>query len=195
MKAFLLVMSVCLICLCIIAGCKKLKNEETFKEDFPELERLMPTSGTPNDSSLINWEKVSALINAAGKGDPEEVKRLIKEGVDVNGVGWVRGRKETALVEATANGHTEIVKILIEAGADVNANMIIYTPIGRGDGPYGQYSVAREEKGPSVLQVALNKKNPRERDNMTDGELEKSRLEEKQLDEIIEILKAAGAKE
>lgn len=201
MKAFLLVMSVCLICLCVIAGCKKTQNEE----DFSELKRIYVSelegiSGIPNNLSYINRKKVSALINVAGNGDAEEVKSLIKEGVYINGVGNVLRKypilgeiQGTALVEAIANGHTEIVKILIEAGADVNTKVQFYRRDpngGHADGRGGPYYPRLILDGElSVMEWFFSLYN-------TDISNERPyQLDEKQFNEIIELLKAAGAKE
>ena len=58
------------------------------------------------------------LIEAAKNGRTDEVRNLLDAGAEVNAEGE---HGETALMWATENGHFEVGRVLLNAGADVNA--------------------------------------------------------------------------
>ncbi len=72
-----------------------------------------PENGNTNDNS-----DMSALMQAAEKGDTETVNDLLAKGADVNAKDST-GR--TTLIYAAFKGHTEIVQALLAKGAEVNA--------------------------------------------------------------------------
>lgn len=63
------------------------------------------------------FKSVSALVEAAGKGDVKAVKDLSDKGTPVNALD-VHG--QSALTEAAWNGKTDVVKLLLEKGANPN---------------------------------------------------------------------------
>lgn len=63
------------------------------------------------------FKNVSALVDAASKGDNKTVKELIDKGIPVNALDQYG---HTALTEAAWNGRIETVKLLLEKGADPN---------------------------------------------------------------------------
>lgn len=194
MKVILIIMCVCLVCVCAITGYKTYQDEKE-KAYWQELGEYYQRMAYQQKGY---WEKVSALIDAAGKGDIEDVKRLIEDGADVNGIGIVLRKEKilgeirgTALIEAIANGHTEIVKLLIDVGAFVNAKVRVFTITsggGHSDGPDGPYPDLELSSELSILKETLSF---RKNTYVT----RPYQLDEKQLNEMIELLKAAGAKE
>ena len=177
----------------------KLKQKE---KNLDEIIEILKAHGA------MEYEKVSALGDAAEKGDKEEVERLIKEGVNVNGASYISqtfynpqacdsiGRpfgitKSTALIRAIHSSSLystgkEIVELLLDAGADVNAKEQILTGV-------------RLKEEISAIQWALSykeeKHNEIKRWKANKWSVEHLEQEEKRFDEIIELLKAAGAKE
>jgi len=186
------------------------------KGDAEEIKRLIKEGADVNGAYYISLPNYSSeqrrpLITAISKRNTEIVKLLIELGADVNAkeeIGSIYDRIITpALIVAVRHGYTEIVKLLIEAGADVNIKEIKYIPNPSGahsDGPGGPFPdlIPSEELSLSVLQEAISE---RERINShlnvldvgPSGAEKISRLRQriKDLDEIIELLKAAGAKE
>ena len=186
------------------------------KGDAEKIKRLIKEGADVNGAYNISLPKYSSkqrrpLITAISKGNTEIVKLLIELGADVNAreeIGSIYDRIITpALIVAVRHGYTEIVKLLIEAGADVNIKEIKYIPDPSGahsDGPGGAFPdlIPSEELSLSVLQQAISE---RERINSHLNVLDvgpsgrekisKLRQQIKDLDEIIELLKAAGAKE
>ena len=63
------------------------------------------------------FKSVSALVEAASKGDVKAVKDLIDKGTPANALD-VHG--QSALSEASWNGKTDVVKLLLEKGANPN---------------------------------------------------------------------------
>jgi ankyrin repeat protein len=61
------------------------------------------------------FKNVSALVEAAGKGNASMVKDLIVKGTPVNGLDQFG---HSALTEACWNGKAEMVKLLLDNGAD-----------------------------------------------------------------------------
>ncbi|WP_180365298.1 ankyrin repeat domain-containing protein [Candidatus Synechococcus spongiarum] len=62
--------------------------------------------------------KMTALTDAAQKGDTTVVRAFIAAGADLNS----KDAEATPLHHAARRGHTDIAKLLIDAGADVNAH-------------------------------------------------------------------------
>lgn len=61
------------------------------------------------------FKNVSALVDAATKGNAQTLKELIDKGTPVNGLDQFG---HSALTEACSGGKTEIVKLLLEKGAN-----------------------------------------------------------------------------
>jgi ankyrin repeat protein len=83
----------------------------------PRYVKMRPLGSTPMPPLPPFPPPRKALMNAAGRGDPDEVKLLLGKGADVNARderGW------TPLMEAANRGYPEIVKLLLDKGADVN---------------------------------------------------------------------------
>ncbi|MDE6773120.1 MAG: ankyrin repeat domain-containing protein, partial [Treponemataceae bacterium] len=72
------------------------------------------------DVNTRNNEGETALMQVAREGHKELAELLIKAGADVNAklsTGW------TVLVPAAVKGHKELVELFIKAGADINAKL------------------------------------------------------------------------
>ena len=102
-----------------------------------------PLTLTPNKDILELFKNVSALVDAAGKGDNQVAKALIDRGTPVNGLDQAG---QSALTEACWSGKTEMVKLLLEKGADPN--------IKKSDGAT-PLSLATGQKHPEIV-VLLN---------------------------------------
>jgi ankyrin repeat protein len=87
------------------------------------------------------FQNVSALVEAARKGDNQTVSGLIDKGIPVNGLDH---GGMTALTEASWNGHTETVKLLLDKGADPT--------IKKSDG-YSPLKLAQAQKHAAVVAV------------------------------------------
>jgi ankyrin repeat protein len=74
-----------------------------------------PAALTPNKDIIELFKKVSALVDASGKGNNEVVKELIDKGTPVNGLDQ---NGHSALTEACWNGKTETVKLLLDKGTN-----------------------------------------------------------------------------
>ncbi len=121
----------------------------------------------------------TVLIEAASLEELAIVKKLIAKGVNVNAK---NNRDSTALMYAS-NGHTEIVKALIEAGADVNAkDNYGMTALMYAFNEHTEIVKALIETGADV-----NAKNNEGYTSLMIASL-------KGYTEIVEILKAAGAR-
>lgn len=118
----------------------------------------------------------TALMTAASIGNLEIVKYLVEQGADVNARMTGGG---SALAYAAIGGRVDVVKYLIERGADVNA---------RADGDQ------------SVLEMTLDvpKSHARLKEKWAEqggGDYPVPGVPQEQLDEVVKILRAAGAKE
>ena len=81
------------------------------------LDKQCTAPGTDGEDAVV-----SALHEAAGRGDTDKVLSLVSAGADVNAaldddVGFA---STTALHKAASGGHTETVLALVSAGADIN---------------------------------------------------------------------------
>ena len=144
-------------------------------------------------------KKIDSFLTAVSKGDLQQVRKMIDEGIDVNARWWTG---DSALWEAATRGQTEIVKLLIDAGADVNITNIV----GEGNPPTrpGQDWVASKYKS-SVLHETLRqaekvdatikylKEHPEAK--YPSEEIKNKEQQIKNLSEVVELLKAAGAKD
>jgi ankyrin repeat protein len=117
----------------------------------------------------------TVLVHATLMGNPEIVRFLIDKGADVNAQ---TSQGLTALMMAADQGNLEIVKFLIEKGADVNAKKNTY---------YGLsaflVSIARTLQDRDLSHL------------VGPGRTALERAQERGHKEIVEYLKAHGAKE
>jgi ankyrin repeat protein len=74
---------------------------------------LLQAGADPNKRT----EEISALIQAALRGNTETVRILLQAGADVSADGV------SALIVAAAKGHLSTVRVLLEHGADVGTAM------------------------------------------------------------------------
>jgi hypothetical protein len=149
------------------------------------------------------------LLAATRKSDAAKVKALLDQGADVNAKSPYGA---TPLFFACDRGNVEIVKILLERGADVNVKDTFYgaTPLG--------WALGLGKGDPEIIRM-LVEKGAKEKDQaltfaingghsaVAKAALDKGGFEQNALDkalraaqskgnkEIIELLKAAGAKE
>lgn len=146
------------------------------------------------------------LRRAATTGDVAKVKELLDKGVDANAANSYGG---TALIYACDKGYPEIVKLLLEHGANPvsNSNFYGFPPIAWA-AQKGNVEIANLliDKGAeadfSILQVGIHANSPAmvklvlERGKLTPDDLTNALAgaEEERKKEIVEVLKAAGAK-
>lgn len=108
------------------------------------------------------FKNVSALVDAARKGDAKAVKDVIDKGTPVNGLD-VSG--QSALTEAAWNAKTEVVKLLLEKGANPNIKKADgQTPLSLATGQKHQdivallnEAIARGSKAPQATPAAAGK--------------------------------------
>jgi hypothetical protein len=75
------------------------------------------TLGAGHQDIADLFKNVSALVEAAGRGDNKAVKELLEKGTPVNGLDQ---HGQSALTETCWSGRTETVKLLLGKGADPN---------------------------------------------------------------------------
>jgi len=81
-----------------------------------KIDGATPMALAGNHKEVIDlFKDVTALVEAASKGDNRTVSELISKGTPVNGLDQYG---HTALTEASWNGFTETVKFLLDHGAD-----------------------------------------------------------------------------
>jgi ankyrin repeat protein len=160
---------------------------------------LLPIAAHAQDAS-------EEFLAAARKGDLEKVRAMLDRGVDVNSKSRYGA---TALSFASEHGHLEVVRLLVERGADVNVRDTFYKfdPVtwaaikgyaeivslllDKGAGGKDQIlMIAVQGEKPALVKVVLEK-----------GGLQPSTLtqalsmaENQKQTEIVEMLKAAGAR-
>jgi uncharacterized protein len=147
--------------------------------DVQEVQRFIKEGADPNDKSFFAEE--TALMIAAKQGNLYMVRLLIDKGARVN----ARGKDGwTGLIWAAHDGHLEVIKLLIEKGAKVNAKSKKGETSLINAATMGHLEVVRLliDKGADVH--AKTK----------DGDTA-LKLAEKGYTEIVDLLKAHGAKE
>ena len=146
------------------------------------------------------------LRRAAGAGDVAKVKELLDKGADVNAANSYGG---TALAFACDRGHLEVIRLLLDRGANPDTQDTFYKlkPIGwaaqrgyteivkllldRGAAPDPQILVMGiYGEQPAIVQLMIERTKPGE-DALSDA---LAIAEQVGNAEIVEILKAAGAK-
>lgn len=146
------------------------------------------------------------LRRAAGAGDVAKVKELLDKGTDVNAANAYGG---TALASACDRGHLEVVKLLLDRGANPDAEDTFYKSkpvmwaaqrghveivkllLDRGATPDPQLlMMGIYGEQPAVVKLALERIKPGE-GALTDA---LAMAEQAGNAEVVEILKAAGAK-
>ena len=144
----------------------------------------------------INDTPIEALSRAAINGDIEKVKKLIATGNITD------DSYNEALDFAAEQGYPEIVKLLIESGADVNLKIISKenNNYEHGDGtgePYFIYQIyERSILNKLLKEQAELKKTIKFYDTLYSYDTkEELQQREKNIAEIIKILKKAGAKD
>lgn len=157
---------------------------------------------------IVNAQDLNEEILAATrKGDVEKVKALLEKGADVNAKSRYGA---TPLFFACDRSNAEMVKLLLEKGADVNIKDTFYgaTPLGWALGK-GNPDIIRMliEKGGAEKPQALNFGINGGHTAVVKAVLDKGGVEQSVLDkslraaqvkgnkEIVDMLKAAGAKE
>ena len=124
------------------------------------------------------------LIDAAFKGDKDAVNRLLDAGVNPNSHD---SDGATALMYASLKGHTHVVQLLLTRGASINAK-----------GTYGDTALMNAAWGGHVDVVKLLLKkgaNPNAIAESSTGPVTAmSQAKIRGHDEIVQILKKAGAK-
>lgn len=146
------------------------------------------------------------LRHASSTGDIAKVKELLDKGVDANAANPYGG---TALVYACDKEYPEIVKLLLEHGADPKSknNFYGFPPIAWA-AQKGNVEIANLliDKGAeadfSILQMGIHANSPEmvklilERGKLTPDDLTNALAgaEEEEKEEIVKVLKAAGAK-
>ncbi len=144
-----------------------------------------------HDDSHFVWDGLTALMVASLYGHTEVVTLLINEKADIS---IKSDSGTTALMHASFSGRTEIIKLLINAKANVNAQNNIGTTALMTASLTGHTEVvkllinakanvnAQNNNGMTALMLVLNE----------DTSL---LLSQEKRNEVVKILKAAGAKE
>jgi hypothetical protein len=146
------------------------------------------------------------LRRAAGAGDVAKVKELLDKGADVNAANSYGG---TALAFACDRGHLEVIRLLLDRGANPNTQDTFYksTPVvwaaqkghpeivklllDRGVAPDPQILIMGiYGEQPAIVKLMIERAKPGE-DVLSDA---LATAEQVGNAEIVEILKAAGAK-
>ncbi len=122
----------------------------------------------------------TALAGASRHGHLQVIKILLAKGADVNAKGEY---ERTALSEASGSGHLEIVKLLLAKGADVNA---------KDDSGWTALMFAASDGNVEIVQALLDKGPDI---NHVGGMHCTTALDWAASDEIVELLRAHGAKE
>jgi len=157
------------------------------------------------------------LIVAARTGNLEKVQELLEKGADIKAREKVVGEGRTALFNAASAGHTEVVKFLVAKGADVNEQPGKVTPLimAAWAGHVDTISVllqagadpnAKDDSGWTALTHAARKgyikiarllidKGADVNVRLSDGNTPLSWARTTRNQEMIELLKRAGAKE
>ncbi|HSF40674.1 MAG TPA: ankyrin repeat domain-containing protein [Thermoanaerobaculia bacterium] len=160
---------------------------------------------------LLSWSASAQdpgdeLRRAAGAGDVAKVKELLDKGTDVNAANTYGG---TALAFACDRGHLEVVKLLLDRGANPNTEDTFYKAkpvtwaaqkghleilkllLDRGVTPDPQIlMMGIYGEQPAIVKLMLERTKP-EASALTDS---LAIAEQVGNPEIVEILKAAGAK-
>jgi ankyrin repeat protein len=171
---------------------------------------LLPFAVMAKDTPTLDEQ----LIKAAGPGDLELVKTLLDKGADVNARD---NRGKTALMSAVWGGDLKVVQLLLDWGADANAKTIggrtalmeaasrdrqlednwyfglwpLFRALLHG-AAVGRYPDGRED--PQIVRLLIRKGadvNAKDQDGWT----ALKRAQKRGSAEIVEMLKAHGAKE
>jgi ankyrin repeat protein len=157
------------------------------------------------------------MIIAARTGNLEKVKELVEKGADLKAREKVVGEGHTALFNAASAGHTDVVKFLIEKGAEVNkqpgkvTSLMMAAWAGKTDTvrvllQAGADPNAKDEKGWTALADVARKgyieiarllieKDADVNVRLTDGNTPLSWASATKNQEMMELLKRAGATE
>ncbi len=149
------------------------------------LKKIIAKLDKDYDVNAFDDHQLTLLNDACSSGYLSAVKHLIEKGADVdlcNQFGW------TPLLSASINGHTDVIKYLLEKGADIDGgawnNYNVYTHL--------MYSIEyRQKKSAKTLIKNGADVNFKSGDNKTALKLAR----EKEMNEIVGMLVAAGAKE
>ena len=196
MKIFLILLCVCGIA--FFAACNKTEDNNFMKnKDMTRKINATPIETLSNAAINGDIEKVKKLIAtgnitddsynealnfAAEQGYTEIVKLLIESGADVNANSNIAMYNSYPLTLAAINGHEDIVKFLITQGADVNAKNIISIPT----------DLIKKNKGVYYQETALFECSVL---NILEGRKKQGIFKGKNFENIIKILKDAGAKD
>ena len=209
MKIFLILLCVCGV---VFGACNHTKKEnisntinaptaEVYIEQVNEYAVIIPLANGNTEEAKKQLEELklsdlsynSILGLAAELGNTEIAKLAIEKGANVN---ENAAGKFHPLTLAAINGRVDTVKALVEAGADVNALDIALGPNNNATSIISskniyEYSVLnlvleRQKNIKESIAVMQNKKNETKEEELKE--------QEKNISEVIKILKAAGAK-
>lgn len=174
-----------------LAGCTPALVGSAIRGDANSVKTLLD-KGT--DVNAEDGNGHTALHSAAERGYVDIVKILLAKGADVN----ANGGGFTPLMLAANNGHAEIVKILLDNGANVNAkfrgSISIPGEFSTGGVTALIFAVWAGNNNIDVVKALLEKGadvNIKDADGNTVMDYAKKH----NYDEIIKLLKEAGAKE
>lgn len=209
----------CLVSIGVILMCKSPKPIEIYYNSCEDTS-LINAVGNGNIEEVEHLIKNGADVNCIGNvtGD---FNRIINDTYILYHTSYATGSRRptfvyeelrryelrriegTALIEAVSIGSPEIVKLLLEARADANVKIKFYAYDGNhGDGPGGPFPTLSLSEELSVLKWALsgkkyihNKMIEMAKDKkVSTAVLTARQQKEKNMDEIIKLLKSYGAK-
>jgi hypothetical protein len=121
---------------------------EAVETGLAELVRETLSSG--GDVNVIDRERKTPLIHAAGLGHLAVVEVLLEAGAEPE---WRDVSDETALLKAAANGHGEVAQRLAGTASEDDQHLAesFLKAFGASHGPEYQYDVSRMHKGAVTL--------------------------------------------